>query len=1026
MLLPVPVSSNQEPAKAVRIGVLAKRGPQRCLEKWGPTADFLTGEISGCSFTIVPLGFDEIHTTVERAEVDFILANPSIYVGLERLHGASRILTLKNLRQGGVHTVYGGVIFCRADRKDIASLDDLAGKTFMAVEETSLGGWHAAWFDLKEYGIDPSRDFADLRFGGTHDAVVYAVRDGKVDAGTVRTDTLERMVQEGKIRLEGFRLVHKEHRDHAALPFLCSTRLYPEWPLAKAKHTSGALAEEVTAALLRLSPDTPVAWAARCAGWTIPHNYQPVHECLMTLRVSPYEDYGKVTLRDVLRQYWLWLLGAVMAVILIALFAADVVRLNRRLRETAAKQKKELVERKRAEKELRASEERYRSLTNDVLDTSAAGIFILDADFRVVWVNQALERYFGLRRDKILGKDKRRLIRERIKDRLEDPDTFVKTVLATYDDNTYAESFECHVLPDGELEERWLEHRSRPILSGLYTGGRIEHYYDITERKRAEEALWASVEFNSSLLTNAPNPIIVLDPDTSIKYVNPALERLTGFSAAELVGKKAPYPWWMIEMLRKSRKDLQEAFRKGTHRLEELFQKKSGERFWVEITSTPVMRDGEMSYYLASWVDITERRRAEKDRAALREQLHQAQKMEAVALLADGVAHDFNNLLTTIFGYTTHARTTLLEGHEALEALDRVEEAAEQAVGVTRSLLTFSRKSAAEKKPVELRGLVRSSIHLLRRVLPDSIEVVTDSADESPVWVIADNTQLQQVAMNLAINSRDAMPDGGILRITVSQTAPEGNDPIPMTDPKAPVVHLIVSDTGTGMSPDVQERIFEPFFTTKAEGQGTGLGLSIIHGIVKEHDGHIDVRSEVDRGTVFTITLPVLAREAVPETAPPATVAQRGRGELILLAEDDWHVRGVITTALQALGYEVLPAVDGPALLRGFAEHSARIRLLVIDVDLPKRSGLDCLREIRASGAAIPAIVITAHMAADVEDQLDEDAILLRKPFQLSELGALAGNMLNARRRSMEQGKHSAVSNQRSAKRRAPATEFRK
>ncbi|MBE9472904.1 MAG: phosphate/phosphite/phosphonate ABC transporter substrate-binding protein, partial [Chloroflexi bacterium] len=191
----------------IRVGVLAKRGHERCLTQWGPTADYLSEQIPGYRFEILPLGFDEINPATERGEVDFILANPAIYVDLEQRYGASAIATLENLRLDGSYTVFGGVVFTRADREDIHQLSNLKAGSFAAVAETSLGGWLMAWREFKAKGLDPHRDFKDLRFAGTHDAVVYAVLNWDVDAGTVRTDTLERMEVEGTIRLQDFRVI---------------------------------------------------------------------------------------------------------------------------------------------------------------------------------------------------------------------------------------------------------------------------------------------------------------------------------------------------------------------------------------------------------------------------------------------------------------------------------------------------------------------------------------------------------------------------------------------------------------------------------------------------------------------------------------------------------------------------------------------------------------------------------------------------------------------------------------------------
>ncbi len=392
-----------------------------------------------------------------------------------------------------------------------------------------------------------------------------------------------------------------------------------------------------------------------------------------------------------------------------------------------------------------------------------------------------------------------------------------------------------------------------------------------------------------------------------------------------------------------------------------------------------------------------QRIQVEKEQAELKQQLHQAQKMEAVAQLAGGVAHDFNNLLTVIGGYVDLAKNALPKGHKAVESLSAVQEAAEQAAGVTRSLLTFSHKMEARKEPVELQASVDTSLRLLRHVLPACIEVVTDAAGE-PVWVRADRTQLQQIIINLAINARDAMPAGGTLRVSVSQSALTPKEPVAPGEPDGLVARLVMSDTGTGMEPDVRERIFEPFFTTKPRGQGTGLGLAIIHSIVEDHAGHIRVESEPGTGTTFTVELPLLEIDALRDAPEEAAPPRRGRGEVVLLAEDNRHVRGILISALESLDYEVVQADDGWTLMDCFERHRKRIELLVVDVDLPKRSGLDCMREIRSSGGFAPAIVMTGSAGAGLEKQLDRDTTLLRKPFQITEFTALAGNVLAARR----------------------------
>lgn len=315
----------------VRVGVLAKRGPERCLSRWSPTAEYLTEKIPGTSFRIVPIDFDRIHTKVEAGEVDFILANPSFYVTLERWYAANRIATLKNRRLNGAYTTFGSVIFCRKENKEIRRLTDLSGKRFMAVKETSFGGWQMAWREMKDAGVDPETDFAELLFGGTHDAVVYAVKSGKVDAGAVRTDTLERMQGEGIIRIDDFHVIHTHGGGRVHLPFAHSTREYPEWPMAKVRHTPDLLAEKVAVALLEMPPDARAAIAAECAGWTIPLNYQTVHECLKTLKVEPYLDFGKITFGAILHEYGFVISLLVTLFTLMTLSIVLFVRMNRNI-----------------------------------------------------------------------------------------------------------------------------------------------------------------------------------------------------------------------------------------------------------------------------------------------------------------------------------------------------------------------------------------------------------------------------------------------------------------------------------------------------------------------------------------------------------------------------------------------------------------------------------------------------------------------------------------------------------------------
>ena len=396
ILVAVPISQAED--SLVKIGVLAKRGSLRCIENWYSTAEYLTAKIPDKIFMIEPLDFEQIYSAVENGKVDFVLANPSIYVELESLYGVNRIATLKNLRFGVECTTFRGIIFAKADRSDLLRLEDIKGRTFMAVEETSLGGWRAAWREFKEKGIDPYHDFKELSFGGTHDAVVYAVRDGKVDAGAVRSDILERMAVEGKIDIVDFCLI-KEHRAEGDIPVFYSTRQYPEWPFAKVRHTHDELAAKVATALIMMPRDCPAAKSAGYAGWTIPLNYQPVNECLKELKVGPYKDLGKITLVDIFKEYLYWILTIAFMFAVMAGATILIMRLDRKIRSSHVKLQSEIEEHEQAETALKKSEEKYRTIIEDSMDA----IYTNTREGKFVEVNQSMLDLFGYTREEMIG-----------------------------------------------------------------------------------------------------------------------------------------------------------------------------------------------------------------------------------------------------------------------------------------------------------------------------------------------------------------------------------------------------------------------------------------------------------------------------------------------------------------------------------------------------------------------------------------------------------------------------------------------
>lgn len=327
-------------ADDIRIGVLALRGEAQAMQTWEPLAEHLQAKLPERNVEVIPLDFDEIHLAVRREQIDFVVANPAFYVDLEMRYGVSPVVTMiQRSPDGLVANRFGGVLLTRADRDDIQDIEDLKGTHFAAVDDTSFGGWLTGQLELEQAGLNTQRDFSELSFVGTHDAVIEAILSGEVDAGTVRTGTIEAMVAEGKIDRSDLHVLARKRP--ANYPFLLSTELYPEWPLARIAGVPEDLAIELAVALMRIPPDSPAALQSGIAGWTLPLNYQPVHDNLRALRAGPYEHLAEVTIQQVFDQYKHWLFSAILMLILAWILAAYLSRLNGTLK-TKQKQLQEL------------------------------------------------------------------------------------------------------------------------------------------------------------------------------------------------------------------------------------------------------------------------------------------------------------------------------------------------------------------------------------------------------------------------------------------------------------------------------------------------------------------------------------------------------------------------------------------------------------------------------------------------------------------------------------------------------------
>lgn len=329
----------------VKIAVRAISGNEVAMKKWSATADYLSQAIEGYSFTLVPIvEFEEMRKAIDNQEVEFVLTNPATYIDLEVNHNATRIVTLINQRGEGSTEKFGAVIFTRRDREDIKGIEDIRGRSIIGVHREAFGGWWMALGELKKYGINPDKDCSEVLFaGGLQPSVVFAVRDGKADVGTVRTGILEQLAQKGDIDLTDFRILGRQD-DGFVLPH--STSLYPEWPFARLRNTPNSLAQKVTIALLKMEPDDEAAVAGNYTRWTVGLDYTSIHDLLKDLHVGPYKEYGNMTLRNIISKYWYWIVLVVVGLLVSILTTTYVTRINKRLTLVQSKLNQKIEERR--------------------------------------------------------------------------------------------------------------------------------------------------------------------------------------------------------------------------------------------------------------------------------------------------------------------------------------------------------------------------------------------------------------------------------------------------------------------------------------------------------------------------------------------------------------------------------------------------------------------------------------------------------------------------------------------------------
>ena len=500
--------------------------------------------------------------------------------------------------------------------------------------------------------------------------------------------------------------------------------------------------------------------------------------------------------------------------------------------------------------------------------------------------------------------------------------------------------------------------------------------WDVTERERDQQELRKL----SRAVEQSPSLVIITDTEGRIEYVNPKFCRTTGYTTAEVIGED-PGMLRQGEVEPKTDEEIWRTIRGGGEWHGEFRnRRKDGETYLVISSISPIKNSaGEITHFLAVQEDVTERRTVEA-------QLQQAQRMESVGQLVSGVAHDFNNLLTAVIGFAELGLEAVREDEPVHEHLTQIRKAGESAGDLTRQLLAFGRQQVLRFEVLDINETVRSVEILLRRTIGEDLELVTRlGSDLRPVKL--DPTSIEQVLLNLAVNARDAMPEGGCLTIeTANVEIDEQASPRQPSIPPGSYVALSVVDTGRGMDDETLARAFEPFFTTKERERGTGLGLSTVYGIVKQSGGHINIASEPGNGTRFDVYLPPTREELQPSKSDGTPDDLSVGPETILLVEDDERLRDLVGRLLDGRGYRVLKAAGGNEAIEIW--RAERVDLLLTDVVMLGMSGVELAQILRRKSSDLKVLLMSGYADREVAgDELNEmNTPFIAKPFRLDQL----------------------------------------
>jgi PAS domain S-box-containing protein len=664
------------------------------------------------------------------------------------------------------------------------------------------------------------------------------------------------------------------------------------------------------------------------------------------------------------------------------------------LRETEALSKL-ILWRKQAEEALRESKEVLRA----TIESTADGILVVNEKGQVICTN---ERFVQLWRipEELIKQRKDNTLLDFVLDQLKEPKAFLSKVQALY--KTSDEDFDVLKFKDGRVFERF----SSPLIRDGEIAGRVWSFRDITDRRRAEEALRDSEEKFKFLAEKMADIIWTVNRNFQTTYVSPSIEKILGFTPEErkrqtleemiTPGSLNKVQMMFLEELRRDEAGNADPDRLVTIEVE--YYRKDGSTVWME-NSVKAMRNnsGAIDGLYGVSRDITERKIAEEEKARLQSQLQQVQKMESMGTLAGGIAHDFNNILGIIVGNTELAMDDVPEWNPARRNLEEIRTASIRARDVVKQILAFSRQTPQEMKPVRIIPIIKESLKFLRSSIPTTIEIHQNISSESDT-VLTDPTQINQVLINLCTNAVHAMGEkGGVLEVSLEDIELDAGSSMDYYDlSSGKYVRLTVNDTGHGIEPKILKRIFDPYFTTKGVGEGSGMGLSVVHGIVKRYGGGISVSSEPGKGTIFHVLFPCIEDEPEPKVEIAAEIP-RGN-ERILFVDDEKAMIDAIQPMIERLGYKVTARTSSIEGLEAFRANPDRFDLVITDFTMPNMTGMELANELFKLRSEIPIILCTGYSDHINEEKAKRNGIraFVMKPVVLDEIANTIRKVLQA------------------------------